>query len=78
VKLNPNFLYCAGDFKDRWHADFGAASTHGGHHCTDCRHIEANGERCGHPRLFSSFSLGTYPDRMGCRNAFEPKEGADA
>ena len=74
TEMNGNFIkgcrYCATDFKDRWHADFGAASTHGGNHCTDCRHCRA-GRYCRHPVLHASFSLGTHPERMGCRNCFE-------
>lgn len=67
-RLDPRFHYCAGDFKDKYHADYGAASTHGGHYCTDCKH--RRGSACHHPRLAGSFSLGTHPDRMGCRHGY--------
>lgn len=58
-------------------ADFGAASTHGGHHCTDCKHYTTKDGRtvCDHPLVYTWFSLGTHFDRMGCRNGFEPLEG---
>jgi hypothetical protein len=68
-RLNPAFRYCVADFKGI--VDYGAASTHGGNYCNDCRHCRK--ERCEHPRLATSFTLGTHPDRMGCRHAFEPK-----
>ena len=41
----------------------------------DCLHC-ANARACAHPALAKPFSLGTHPERMGCRNAFERKEQA--
>ena len=67
-KLNPKFKYCATNFKII--ADFGAASTHGGHSCIHCKNCQHYSE-CNHPYLIKPFKLGTYADRMGCRNGWE-------
>ena len=74
LALNPKYHYCAGDFKPL--ADYGAASTHGGNYCYDCKHRATldNHDVCNHPLLAGTFVLGTYPERMGCRNAFEAKD----
>lgn len=62
-------IWCVTDFKDKQHADYGAASTHGGHYCMDCKW--RRGEKCFHYAVSGPFSLGTHPDRMGCRNCWE-------
>ena len=64
-----NVKYSVSDFKER--ADFGAASTHGKQYCEDC--LYRRGMHCGNPLLLVRFSLGTHPERMGCRNFFCPK-----
>ena len=72
-RIDPKYKYCAINFKNI--ADYGSASTHGGKYCMDCLHC-ANARACAHQALAKPFSLGTHPERMGCRNAFERKEQA--
>ena len=72
--------YSVGDFKTE--VDYGAASQHDRHSCLDCayygprRHrpndeLEGRTEECRHPSLHVPFSLGTHPDRMGCKRGFK-------
>lgn len=67
-KLDPKIKYSVTNFKLM--AEFGAASTHGGHHCTNCKNCQHYSE-CHHPCLDKPFKLGTHADRMGCRNGWE-------
>lgn len=67
-KLNPKIKYNVINFKII--ADFGAASTHGGHSCIHCKNCQGYSE-CNHPCLQKPFKLGTHADRMGCRNGWE-------
>ena len=77
--IKSGVKYSVGDFKAD--ADYGAASTHGGLPCLDCAYYgprihAARGdiertEECRHPQLHVPFSLGTHPDRMGCRHGFK-------
>ena len=61
-RLKPQFLYCAGDFKQI--TNFGAARPRGFRYCQDCRYRRVL--HCRHPRLAVPFSLGTHAERMGC------------
>ena len=67
-KLDPKVKYSVTNFK--LIADFGAASTHGGHSCIHCKNCQGYSE-CNHPCLQKPFKLGTHADRMGCRNGWE-------
>lgn len=67
-KLDPKIKYSVTNFKLM--ADFGAASTHGGRSCIDCKNCQGYSE-CNHPCLQKPFKLGTHADRMGCRNGWE-------
>lgn len=78
--LDPKYKYNVGDFKRE--AEYGAASTHGRFFCEECAHygVRRNPEtgwlvkdavECQHPLLQAPFSLGTHPDRMGCRHGYQ-------
>ena len=76
--LKEGTKYSVADFKEA--VDYGAASTHDGLNCIECAHYGARRhgkqgwiertEECRHPQLHVPFSLGTHPDRMGCRHGF--------
>lgn len=65
---------CVKEFKAE--ADFGASSTHGGRMCLHCRWCR-DYSHCEHPACLGGFSLGTHPDRMGCRFGWEAEKGGE-
>jgi len=75
TKAQREYHYNVADW--RTVADFGAASTHGGTYCLDCRFVSADKRRCAHPNIHVDMSLGTHPERMGCRNGWEPRRDGD-